>query len=516
MAWSCCTSVPSPAADELSGTAFSPAALPRRANFVARARGRLRLERGEAAVATRVVYGGAAAYAVLFAFAAVLHYLVFQEWRFDLGNMVQAIWSTLHGHFLETTTLSGHQHIRLGFHVDPFLVLLVPLFWVWSSPLLLLVLQALAVASGALPVFWLARKHLASPRAGAHFAFAYLLFPATQFNAFAPGGGFHSISFAVPLVLYAVWFLDNDKLVAFSAVALLAATTKEEIPLAVGFLGIWYAIRRGRRLFGSCVFALGLGVTLFNFLWVIPHFTPSGVEPYAGRYQAVGGTPTGIAHKLFTDPIAFVHAVGTTHKVLYVVLLLGPFLGLWLLEPLLVLGALPELAINLLSSKSSQASIPYDGTAAITPFVIAASIFGASRFKSRGAQVSLWALLGAASIFLYSPISGLRTDLGALGSPLVAAKARAVSMIPEGVPVSATNSLAGQLSERRHIYVFPYAVKARWIVVDIHDPAYAGSVGVFRRHLRKYESNKAWRVVFSSDGIAVLHKRSSSRRVSVS
>lgn len=493
----------------MSGAAFSSAELPRRANLLARVRGRMRFERSEAAVAARVVYGGAAAYAVLFASAAVLHYLVFQEWRFDLGNMVQAIWNTLHGHFLETTTLSGQQHNRLGFHVDPFLVLLMPLFWVWSSPLLLLVLQALAVASGALPVFWLARKHLGSARAGAHFAFAYLLFPATQFNAFALGGGFHSISFAVPLVLFAVWLLDNDRLLAFSAIALLAATTKEEIPLAVGCLGIWYAIRKGRRLFGFSVFAVGLGVTLFNFLWVIPHFTPSGVEPYAGRYRAVGGTPTGIAHKLFTDPIAFVHAIATTHKALYVVLLLAPFLGLWLLEPLLALGALPELAINLLSGKSGQASIPYDGTAAIVPFIIAASIFGASRFKGRGVQVSLWALLGAASIFLYSPISALRADVGALGSPLVAAKAHAVSMVPDGVPVSATNSLAGQLSNRRRIYVFPYAVKARWIVVDINDPAYVDSVGVFRRQLRKYESDKAWQVMFSSHGVAVLHRRAS-------
>ena len=39
---------------------------------------------------------------------------------------MQAIWSTLHGHFLETTTPNGHQLNRLGVHVDPFLLLLVP------------------------------------------------------------------------------------------------------------------------------------------------------------------------------------------------------------------------------------------------------------------------------------------------------------------------------------------------------------------------------------------------------
>src|SRR5262249_35558746 len=149
----------------------------------------------------------------------VLHYVVFKTARFDLGNMVQAIWNTQHGHFLEGTTLDGHQMSRLGAHVDPFLLLFAPLMWIWSSPLWLPILQALGVASGALPVFWLARKHLSSSRAGAHFAFAYLLYPATQFNAFTVTSSFHAVSLAVPLVLYAIWFLDEDRLFAFSAFA---------------------------------------------------------------------------------------------------------------------------------------------------------------------------------------------------------------------------------------------------------------------------------------------------------
>jgi uncharacterized membrane protein len=465
-------------------------------------------------VARRVAYAGTAAYAALFLFAAVVHYLVFKTGHVDLGNMVQAIWNTLHGHFLEATTLNGHQANRLGTHVDPFLLFLAPLFWIWPNPVLLPIVQVLAVASGAMPVFWLARKHLGS-RAGVHFALAYLLYPATQFNTFTMSSSFHSVAIAVPLVLYAVWFLDEDRLVAFSLVALLACTTKEEIPLAIGCLGIWYAVRKGHRRFGFGVFAAGLALALFNFLWVIPHFSPSGEDPFAGRYSAVGGTPQGMAHKLFADPGAFLHAVTTGHKAFYLGFLLIPFLGLWLLEPLLFLGAVPDLAINLLSSKGDQTAIPYHWTAGIVPFVVAASIFGATRFKRHAGQLTLWMLAAVAATAVYSPIYFLGEDVKALGSPAVSAQAHAISLIPKSVPVSASNELGGHLSARRYSYVFPDVGRARWIVLDLNDPSYvnpararaAGLGSSFKRDVRKYESDKAWRTVYSLGGVLVLHKR---------
>jgi uncharacterized membrane protein len=459
---------------------------------------------GDAAVASRLVYAGVSAFVLLFVFATLVHYSVFEMSRLDLGDTVQAIWSTLHGHFLESTTQSGLQASRLGSHVDPFLLVFAPLFWIWPSPLPLLVVQVLAVASGALPVFWLARKHLASPRAAVHFAFAYLLYPATQFNAFTLGSGFHSVSFALPLLLYAIWFLDENRLVAFSIVALLAFTTKEEIPLAVGCLGIWYAVRKGRRLFGLTVFAAGLGVTLFNFLWVIPHFAPGGVNPFAFRYAAVGGTPTGILHKLVTDPGAFVHAVATGHKAAYLVLLLLPFFGFWLLEPLLVLGAVPDLVINLLSSDGHQTSLVFQYTAGVVPFIFAASIFGVARFRGRANQLSLWVLVGAGVLAAYSPLRLVGSDVQALGSPLVAAKSHALELVPDGAPVSASNQLGAYLSERRYIYEFPATRHARWVVLDMNDSTEGGS---YKRVVRRLESDTAWQILYSSHGIVVLRRR---------
>lgn len=464
--------------------------------------------------ALRVVCVGTAAYALLFVFAAVMHYVEYKTGRLDLGDMVQAIWNTAHGRFLESTSLNGVQSSRLGAHVDPFLLLFVPLFWISSNPLILPVVQALAVASGALPVFWLGRKHLGSSRAAAQFAFAYLLYPATQFNAFTNADGFHAVSMAVPLVLFAIWFLDEDRLVAFSIMAVLAAATKEELPLAVGCLGIWYAVRSGRKLFGWSVFAVGLGLTLFNFLWVIPHFSPTGVEPFAGRYHAVGGTPGGIVHKFFTHPSVFVHAVATGHKATFLALLFVPVLFLCLLEPLLFLGAVPDLVINLLSSKSEQTMLNYQYAAGIVPFVFAATIFGASRFKRQVGRISLWVLVLVACTAIYSPALVLISDVPALGSPVMAAQSHALGLIPKGAPVSASNLFGGYLSERRYISTFPYVARARWIIVDANDQSYGTKADAdspiyrkFKRTLRKYESDKAWRLVYSSHGILVLQKR---------
>jgi uncharacterized membrane protein len=460
--------------------------------------------------AGRVVYVATAAYALLFVGTAIVHFESFHAGRADLGWMAQAVWSTAHGHFLESTTLTGDEVTRLAGHVDPFLALLVPAWWVWPSPLMLLVVQAVAVSSGALPVFWLARKHLGSRRAAVAFALAYLLFPATQWNALTLTAGFHPVSMAVPLILFAIWFLDEDRLVLFSAFALLAASTKEEIPAAVGCLGIWYAVRKGRRLFGATVFALGMTATLVNFLVVIPHFSPTGVDPFAHRYVAVGGTPTGILHKALTNPAALLHAVATGHKAAYLALLLAPFLGLWAREPLLLLGAVPDLAINLLSAMNDQTSIAYYWTAGIVPFLFAATVVGAGRLRRRQTPTAAIVVAVTACIALVSPIylSALRGDFAAAfsGGPARAAKVHALDVVPSGVPVSASNQLATYISARRFMYIFPDIGRAKWLVLDRADSTYTDRPA-YRAAVRRALSDPRWMVVYSARGVEVLRER---------
>ena len=183
---------------------------------------------------------------------------------------------------LAVTDVHGEQISRLGAHFDPLLVLLTPLWWLWPSPELLLVVQAVAVAAGALPVFWLARKHIGPGPAAAAVAVAYLLYPPTQWLVLSD---FHTVALACPLLLFAWWYLDEDRLWEFALLAAAAIATKEHVGLAVAAIGIWYAVRHRNPRAGAVIAVAGGVAALLAALVVVPHFAPAGESAFEGRYS---------------------------------------------------------------------------------------------------------------------------------------------------------------------------------------------------------------------------------------
>ena len=198
--------------------------------------------------------------------------------------MVQAVWSTAHGHPLRVTNLARRAGARGSARTSTRCsCCFAPLWWLWPSPDLLLVAQAIALALGALPVYWLARKHLGSSRAGLGFALAYLVYPATTWLAL---NEFHPGALATPALLFAFWYLDEDRLVPFAVVrAARARSAARTSPLVVAGFGVWYALARGRRREGAAIAAAGVVVDASSrSTLVIPHFR-GGQTPFVGRYS---------------------------------------------------------------------------------------------------------------------------------------------------------------------------------------------------------------------------------------
>ena len=468
-----------------------------------------------------VVGAGATAFAVGLGALAVRQHRAFWTGRFDLGNLTQAVWSTAHGDVLSVTGLTGLQISRLGAHFDPIVVAFAPLWWLWPDPSLLLVCQAAAVATGAVPVYLLGKRHLASDWAAAGFALAYLLHPATQWLVL---DDFHPVALATPLLLWGFWFLDASRLVPFAVVALAACLTKEQIGLVVAAMGLWYALRPEGRRAGLGIAVAGTAISLIALVVVVPHFAPGGGSPFEGRYASVGGSPTGIVEKAVTDPAAIVSAATTSRDLAYLGDLVLPLLGLPLLAPLAALTAAPELLLNLLSDTRTQTSIHFHYTAGALPGLFVAAILGAARLRRRSAlarrpegravvaaTLVAGVLFGPLPLWRFVPFGN---DLGArehvVGRHAGVAE-QAIRIVPRDAVVSASNTLGAHLSERRRVLSFPVLADAGWVVVDTQRPSYR-DVAVapvrFSAALARLNASGRFRVVFDQDGILVFQRTS--------
>jgi uncharacterized membrane protein len=470
-----------------------------------------------------LVTAGVVSFGVGLSALAVLQHRAFWTGRFDVGNLTQALWSTAHGDFLSVTGLTGRQISRLGAHFDPIVAAFAPLWWLWPDPSLLLVVQAAAVATGAVPVYLLGRRHLESDWAAAGFALAYLLHPATQWLVL---DDFHPVALATPLLLWAFWFLDSERLVAFAVTAGAACLTKEQIGLVVAAMGIWYAVRPGGRRAGIAIALAGTVVSLVAVSVVVPHFAPGGGSPFAGRYESVGGSPGGMAETAVTDPGAILDAATDGRDLAYLGDLLLPLLGLPLLAPLALLTAFPELALNLLSETRTQTSIHFHYTAGAIPGLMVAAILGAARLRRRlgwarrpeGRAVVVSTLvagilLGPLPVWSHVPFgSDLAAREHVVGRHAGVAE-RALRLIPADAAVSATNTLGAHVSERRRIFSFPVLGDAEWVAVDRTRPSHrdrAVAPEAFATALARLEASGRFEPVFDEDGILVLRLRAGS------
>jgi uncharacterized membrane protein len=462
-----------------------------------------------------LLWAAIAAYAAGFGSLSILRHRAFNTGRYDLGNMVQTVWNTAHGHFLQMTSGDGRQISRLAAHFDPILAAFAPLWWIWPSPEMLLVVQAVAVALGALPVFWLANKHLGSERAALGFALVYLLYPATQWLTL---NEFHPVALACPFLLFAFWYLDEDRLVPFAIFAVLAMTTKEEIGFVVAGMGVWYAIRRQRRP-GVIVAGVGVLVSAIAIAVVIPHYNASADSAFYGRYDAIGGSAGGIAKTAVTRPWRILKEAFQGKDVHYLFHLLLPLGFLFLLSPIVLIAALPEVALNVLSATSTQTSIHFHYTAgAIAPLIVATVLgaavlarrFPAGTVATAAVAVALVASWKIGAIPLWGAVPGgedyQRNDWRVTAHDHIAA--HAVSLVPGGAVVSSTNVLGAHLSARRRVLSLPKLADATWAVADETRSSYADRVAPLpaAAALVRLRQNPDWKLVFASDGLLVFHK----------
>jgi uncharacterized membrane protein len=459
------------------------------------------------------LFGLTAIAAVAYSTFSVLRHWQFGSLAYDLGIFDQAIWHYSRFELPETTIVGLPTF--LGDHLHPILVLLVPLYWIWADPAMLLVAQGILIASSIVPVFLFCESRLG--RLPAYFlAGAYSLFWAVH-SAIA--FDFHEVAFAPLFIAMAIRAIDLQRWRRFFVLVVLLLLVKENMAVLVAFLGLYLVALRHYRQ-GAITIAAGAAWFVVATKVLIPLFAGGRAfrhwtyaEFGADLFEAVGN--------IVSDPG---HAVrvffGSDVKVATLFWLFAPFLGLIFLSPLAILFV-PLLAERMLSSNPYHWGTGAHYSLTIAPIVVMAAADGLARglrrLRSTDRRRALAVGVSAAILVVNVPIAA-QSDLSSLARPSFyersaadAAAERAIAVVPPGASVAAQSRFVPHLSQRDDIVqLTPYTRDADYVVADAGEyfrGAFPGA-GYVDRTFLALERGASYQTVFAEGDMVVLERRS--------
>lgn len=390
------------------------------------------------------------AYVGCLGYLTVRNHYGFGTAGFDIGIFDQGVWllSRLQIPFVTVRGL----HL-FGDHTSFVLLALVPLYWVFPSAAVLLVVQSLALGAGAVPAFLIAREKLRSEWCAFACALAYLAHPAVAWTNFE---NFHPDSFEVPLVLSAFYFIFTHRWRWFAACIAALLLVKEDVGLLTFVLGLYVAWGH-RRDVGLVTAAASVVWSVIVLFVLLPAFNEGG-SLYGSRLTAQFGGVAGLVRTVVSQPWEIVALAAGPDQRWYVWQLIASFGLLSLLAPGVLLVAAGPLLVNLLSSFPYQHQLKYHYSTLIVPVLAVSAVVGIARSRSMQNRRVLAVVLAVAAVacgYLWGPLGRDPAWVADPHAPQAQAARQAIAMIPPDAAVSASYPYVPHLTHRRQIYEFP-------------------------------------------------------------
>jgi uncharacterized membrane protein len=279
----------------------------------------------------------------------------------DSAMYEEHLWNLLHGKGFRSYLDQG---LFLGEHVQVIHLLLLPFYLLWPSQMMMELCGSAILASGCIPVYWIARRHTGDKRAALWLAAAYLLYFPTQFldiaidlKTFRPNG------LGIPILLFALDQLERRRYKTLCVLLLITLSAQEDYAIMLAPLGIWIALRQAHVRFASRLnlrdeiasspsrgklLVFGLGLTLFSVLYlfvstrlIMGWFRNWQEIHYAGYFTKFGKTLPEIAKRIVTDPALFWREFGSANTAMYALGLLVPIGFLSFFSPARLAVAFP-------------------------------------------------------------------------------------------------------------------------------------------------------------------------------
>jgi uncharacterized membrane protein len=478
---------------------------------------------------------GIVIWATVFSVLGVRNHRNFGTWAYDMAIYDQAFWLVSEG---GSTFMTVRGLDVWGHHVNLIAYAFAPFYRLGAGPEFLYVVQNVAIACGALPVYLIVKERFGKPLMALVFAVAYLLYAPAQWVAWI---NFHPEALAITPFLFAWYFFLRRWRGWFYASVVVVLIMREDAALAVMMMGVvllistWRSDTRlaDRRTAGATI-ALGFVWYLVATQLIIPHFN-NGEPPFymSWFFAHYGGNFGGIVRNILRHPDWLVRDATQPDRIRFYRDLTLPLGGLAILSPLHLLMAAPTMLASVIGSSPFARQIRYQYTAVMLAPIIIASIEGArflwGRFARIRVPLGLWLLACAyVTCVAWSP-SPIGNAYGVWRRDDAHAEAlrAAVDMIPEDASVSSSFNIGPHLSRRRESYdwpnpfwpaywgnsgtdcdQFPSASKIEYIALDLI--YYQGESAIYPQESAFIESLIAedgeFDVIFEEDNVIVAKR----------
>ncbi len=433
----------------------------------------------------------------------------------DIGYHAEMLHNAVRGQGLYCEAF-GHHYF--GEHFSPALYLLTPLWAVLPHIELLMVVGALVVLSGCLPVYAMTRSLGGSRVAASALGMAYLLYPSTSRIIYGGSYGFHEVLIAIPLMLWSFHHFACRQWWRMAVFIVLALSVKENVAIVYSAFGVYVFASDRRQRWGLVLGGLCAAYFVVCLAWIVPSFSSSGSYSKTYLYGQFGETPGDVLLTMLRNPSLVADRLGSWRPLCYVLSLTIP-LFLLPFRRVVLLVAAPTLIFTMLMNTPSFMSIRFWHQASILPVLWLAT---AQAVATAGRKRSAWAAVLVCSMATHyamgvSPVSRVwrklpqmlqRSDRSEVIEQLDA-------MIDPGDTVQATARLAAHFYNRERVYPM-HATPADlpdWILVDVDD-AFTGSESRASavEYLSLISTSERYGVALQREGITVFRIRNQADR----
>ena len=411
-------------------------------------------------------------------------------------------------------------------HFSPILIFIAPFFWISHSGGLMMILQAAAAISGAVPIYLISKHFLKTKSIGLAIAFAYLSFGGLQYGF---GYGFHEILFFPILFLWAYYFYLRKQTKRYFLFIILSLFCKEEVAFIVLFWGIYLFFFKRDQLFGTITAALGILWYIICFDIVFPMFNKGGFG-YWGQYATDGGSGMwGIIKNTLFKPFSFLQTLVTPGiKIDMMFQTFGQFAFLFFLFPPALLIIFPSLMEKLLSSNIAMANGAHY-SAAIAALTVVATFEALPRiyqYKLITKHINnknvfftsliFYCALGSTVFYGYNGYSLIPAvhetiyERG-LSDANYQTLIQVINALPQDATVSAQYQIAPHLNKYyKNLTIWPSMTGTEdFVIVDTELlPVLGMTAQEYTTDLEKLNKNKEYQMVIANSGVYVFKRKS--------